>query len=96
MVKKWPLGYLLAKMQAFAGGIMFNKRTPEFEEAERTGSTNPECSEISILNIAGFLFLSNGITEDSQHILCIFSRFGRSLENAVAKNDRSGAGAVVA
>lgn len=45
MVKKWPLGYLLAKMQVFAGGIMFNKRTPEFEEAERTGSTNPECSK---------------------------------------------------
>ena len=44
---------------------MFNMRTTEFEEAERTGSTNPECSEISTLNIAGFLFLSNGITEDS-------------------------------
>lgn len=75
---------------------MFNKRTPEFEEAERTGSTNPECSEIDTLIIALFLFLSNGITEDSQHFLRLFSRSGRSPENAVAKNDRSGAGAVVA
>ena len=44
--------------------------------------------------IAYFLSLSNGITEDSQHILRLLPRSGRSPENAVAKNDRSGAGAV--
>ena len=43
---------------------MFNMRTTEFEEAEKTDSTNPACSKW-YSNIAGFLALSNGITEDS-------------------------------